>query len=376
MTKSDVKNNATGEGKIKALDDAISLIEKRFGKGAIHRLGEAAGRISVQTIPSGSLALDLALGVGGIPRGRVLEIFGPESSGKTTLAYHAVAEAQKLGGAALYIDVEHALDPTYAADCGVNVDDLLVSQPDYGEQALEIAEAVVRSGAVDIVVVDSVAALVPKAEIEGQMGDPHMALQARLMSQALRKLCGVISSNHASVIFINQLREKVGVKYGSSETTPGGRALKFYATIRIDLRIREVVEVGKTRIGHFVLARVVKNKVAPPFRQARFEVLFGHGISREGELLDLGEEMGVLSRRGSWYQHGDQVLGQGREAARRYLMEHRDTAQEIECKIRLKSLAPAVVVEETIEYRIERPGESDNNHDEELAAAELVEAGE
>jgi recombination protein RecA len=375
MTKNDVKNTG-GEGKVKALEDAINHIEKRFGKGAIHRLGEAASRISVQTIPSGSLTLDLALGVGGVPRGRVIEIYGPESSGKTTLAYHVVAEAQKLGGASLYIDVEHALDPTYAADCGVNMDDLLISQPDYGEQALEIAEAVVRSGAVDVVVIDSVAALVPKAEIEGQMGDPHMALQARLMSQALRKLCSVIASNHTVVIFINQLREKVGIKFGNPETTPGGRALKFYATVRIDLRIKDIIKDGNTRTGHFVLAKVVKNKVAPPFRQARFEVLFGHGISREGEILDLGEELGILSRRGSWYQQDDQVLGQGREAARRYLKEHQDTAQEIEREIRSKSLTPMVRVEEAVEYQIERPGKSDNNHDDELVAAALPDTEE
>jgi len=376
MTKSDVKNNSADEGKVKALENVISHIEKRFGKGAIHRLGEAAGRISVQTIPSGSLALDLALGVGGIPRGRVIEIYGPESSGKTTLAYHVVAEAQKLGGAALYIDVEHALDPTYAADCGVNMDDLLVSQPDYGEQALEIVEAVVRSGAVDIVVVDSVAALVPKAEIEGQMGDSHMALQARLMSQALRKLCSVIASNHAAVIFINQLREKVGIKFGNPEVTPGGRALKFYATVRIDLRINDIVKDGNNRIGHFVLAKVVKNKVAPPFRQARFEVIFGHGISREGEILDLGEQLGILRRRGPWYQQDSQLLGQGREAARRFLKEHQDTAQEIERQIWSKSLARAIRVEETVEYRVEEPGESGNNREDELVGAEILDTAE
>ena len=377
MLKSNAKNNGAGNGKLKALEDTISDIEKRFGKGAIQRLGEAGSRITVQAIPSGSLGLDLALGVGGIPRGRVTEIYGPESSGKTTLAYHVVAEAQKMGGTALYIDVEHALDPTYAGGCGVNMDDLLISQPDFGEQALEIAEAVVRSGAVDVVVIDSVAALVPKAEIEGQMGDSHVGLQARLMSQALRKLCAVIAGNHTAVIFINQLREKVGIRFGNPETTSGGRALKFYATVRIDLRIKEPIKDGDSRIGHFVRAKVVKNKVAPPFRQARFEVMFGHGINREGEILDLGEEMGVLSRKGSWYQWDGQPLGQGREAARNFLSEHQDVAHEIENLIRLKHSAPASHVEATAEYRVEKPSEPGNNHDDGVkAGAGLFDADE
>jgi recombination protein RecA len=321
------------------------------------------------------LGLDIALGVGGIPRGRVTEIYGPESSGKTTLAYHVVAEAQKRGGTALYIDVEHALDPTYATGCGVNMDDLLISQPDYGEQALDIAEAVVRSGAVDVVVIDSVAALVPKAEIEGQMGDSHIGLQARLMSQALRKLCAVIANNHTAVIFINQLREKVGVIFGSPETTPGGRALKFYASVRIDLRLKGVLKEGNSHIGRTVSARVVKNKVAPPFRQAMFDIMFGHGINREGEILDLGEQLGILSRKGSWYQWDGQALGQGRETARRFLTEHPDSARQIEDLI-LSKAGANLRVEETTEHDIdadEQPRSGNNHHDSDLSAADTAE---
>jgi len=365
MVKSSTGNNGSGDGKLKALEDAISHIEKRFGKGSILRMGESGGRMAIEVIPSGSLSLDLALGVGGIPRGRVTEIYGPESSGKTTLAYHVVAEAQKKGGTALYIDVEHALDPGYAAGCGVNVEDLLVSQPDWGEQALDIAEAVVRSGAVDVVVIDSVAALVPKAEVEGQMGDPHMALQARLMSQALRKLCSVIANNHTAVIFINQLREKVGIRFGNPETTSGGRALKFYASVRIDLRIKGNVKDAESVVGHIVSARVVKNKVAAPFRQARFDVMFGQGISREGEILDLGEGLGILSKKGTWYHWDGQPLGQGREAARRFLREHQDVAQEIESLIRSRVAAPAFRMEEMAEYHVQKPDgqlEARSNH--------------
>lgn len=372
MVKNESKNNGANEGKQKALEDAISHIEKRFGKGAIHRLGGAGGRISVQSIPSGSLGLDLALGVGGIPRGRVTEIYGPESSGKTTLAYHVVAEAQKLGGAALYIDVEHALDPTYAGACGANMDDLLISQPDFGEQALEIAEAVVRSGAVDVVVIDSVAALVPKAEIEGEMGDSHIGLQARLMSQALRKLCAVIAGNHTAVIFINQLREKVGVVFGSPETTPGGRALKFYATVRIDLRLKGALKEGNSYLGRTVSARVVKNKVAPPFRQAMFDIMFGHGINREGELLDLGEELGILAKKGAWYQWDGQTLGQGREAARNFLTEHHDAARQIQELIMSKAGA-SFRIEETTEHHVDTQDEQtepgNNHHDNDMVAA-------
>jgi recombination protein RecA len=383
MAKKTTGNNGSGDGKVKALEDAIDKIEKRFGKGAVLRMGESGARMAVEVIPSGSLSLDLALGVGGIPRGKVTEIYGPESSGKTTLAYHVVAEAQKRGGTALYIDVEHALDPGYAAGCGVNVDDLLVSQPDWGEQALDIAEAVVRSGAVDVVVVDSVAALVPKAEVEGNMGDSHMALQARLMSQALRKLCSAIATTHTAVIFINQLREKVGVRYGNPETTSGGRALKFYASVRIDLRMRDSLNEGNCRIGNVVSARVVKNKVAAPFRQARFDILFGQGISREGEILDLGAALGIVSKKGAWYQWDGQPLGQGREAARQFLKEHQDVAQEIENLIRSKHAAPAFQVEEMAEHHAHRPDEpaesGNNHHDDDMSdavAAELFDTEE
>jgi recombination protein RecA len=346
MVKESVSQSSTEDSKLKALERAISDIEKRFGKGTVLRLGEAGGRMAVEVIPSGSLSLDLALGVGGIPRGRVTEIFGPESSGKTTLAYHVVAEAQKNGGTALYIDVEHALDPGYAAGCGVKVEDLLISQPDWGEQALDIAEAVVRSGGVDVVVIDSVAALVPKAELEGHMGDAHMALQARLMSQALRKLCSITATTHTAVIFINQLRERVGVTFGNPETTSGGRALKFYAAVRIDLRMIDTLKDGGGVLGHVVSARVVKNKVAPPFRRARFDIMFGQGISREGELLDLGPELGILEKKGAWYFWNGQALGQGREPARRFLREHQDVARQIEKLIRSKATAPAFRIEE------------------------------
>ncbi len=318
----------------KALELAIGQIEKRFGKGSIMKLGESTAMSPVEAISSGSLSLDLALGVGGIPRGRITEIFGPESSGKTTLGQHAIAEAQKRGGIAAYIDVEHALDPDYASRCGVNVDDMLISQPDTGEQALEITEALVRSGAVDIIVIDSVAALVPQAEIEGEMGDTHVALQARLMSQALRKLAAAIGKTGTAVIFINQLREKVGIVFGNPEVTPGGRALKFYSSVRIDLRRADTIKQGNEAIGSHVKARVVKNKVAPPFRSAEFDIMFDHGISREGSLVDLGVELGLVSKSGAFFSYGDTRLGQGRENAKQYLREHPELAQEIEQKIR------------------------------------------
>ncbi len=318
----------------KALQLAIGQIEKRFGKGSIMKLGESATMSPVETIPSGSLSLDLALGIGGIPRGRITEIFGPESSGKTTLGQHIIAEAQKLGGIAAYIDVEHALDPSYAARCGVNVDDMLISQPDTGEQALEITEALVRSGAVDIVVIDSVAALVPQAEIEGEMGDTHVALQARLMSQALRKLASTISKTRTAVIFINQLREKVGIVFGNPEVTPGGRALKFYSSVRIDLRRVDTIKQGNEAIGSHVKARVVKNKVAPPFRAAEFDIMFDHGISLEGDLLDLSVELGLVSKSGAFFSYGDIRLGQGRENAKQYLRENPELAKKIEQQIR------------------------------------------
>jgi recombination protein RecA len=322
----------------RALDSALSQIEKQFGKGAIMRLGEDTSRLNVEVIPTGSLALDIALGVGGVPRGRVVEIYGPESSGKTTVALHIIAEAQKMSGVAAFIDAEHALDPLYARAVGVNIDELLISQPDTGEQALEIAEALVRSGAVDVVVVDSVAALVPKAELDGEMGDAHVGLQARLMSQALRKLTGAISKSRAVAIFINQMREKVGVLFGSPETTPGGRALKFYASVRLDVRRVESIKQGQEVVGSRTRVKVVKNKVAPPFRQAEFDILYGQGIVREGDLVDLGTELGILQKSGAWYAYGEHRLGQGRENVRDYLRTHPDVAGEVEKRIREAAL--------------------------------------
>jgi len=323
----------------KALELAIGQIEKQFGKGSIMKLGESAAMSPVEAIPSGSLSLDLALGVGGIPRGRITEIFGPEASGKTTLGQHAIAEAQKRGGIAAYIDVEHALDPDYANRCGVNLDDMLISQPDTGEQALEITEALVRSGAVDLIVIDSVAALVPQAEIEGEMGDTHVALQARLMSQALRKLAAAIGKTGTAVVFINQLREKVGIIFGNPEVTPGGRALKFYSSVRIDLRRLDTIKQGNEAIGSHIRARVVKNKVAPPFRSAEFDIMFDHGISREGDLLDLSVGLGLVSKSGAFFSYGDIRLGQGRENAKQYLRENHELAQEIEQQIKASAIS-------------------------------------
>ncbi|HEX5140193.1 MAG TPA: recombinase RecA [Dehalococcoidia bacterium] len=331
------------EERSRAVDLAIGQIEKQFGRGAIMRLGEQKN-LEIEAIPTGSLSLDLALGIGGVPRGRITELFGPESSGKSTLCQHIIAEAQRLGGMAAYIDVEHALDPSFARAIGVNVDELLVSQPDTGEQALEIAEALVRSNAVDVVVVDSVAALVPRAEIEGDMGDSLPGLQARLMSQALRKLTGTISKTKSAVIFVNQLREKIGVVFGNPETTPGGRALKFYSSVRIDIRRIESLKQGQNVVGNRVRTRVVKNKVAPPFRQAEFDLLFTGkttGISREGDILDLGVEFNILKKMGAFYSYGEQRLGQGRENARNYLIENHDLAMEIEGQIREAAKAAA-----------------------------------
>jgi recombination protein RecA len=321
--------------KEKALELAIEQIEKRFGKGSIMKLGEAPITLSPEeAIPTGSLALDLALGIGGIPRGRVTEIFGPEASGKTTLAQHVITEAQKQGGMAAYIDAEHALDPDYAANCGINIDDLYISQPDTGEQALEITEALVRSGAIDVIVIDSVAALVPRAELEGEIGDTTVALQARLMSQALRKLAMAIGRSGTAVIFINQLREKIGIMFGNPEVTPGGRALKFYSSVRIDLRRAETIKQGDKAVGSHIKARVVKNKVAPPFRTAEFDIMFDHGISREGNILDLGVELGLVKKAGAFFSYGDLRLGQGRESAKEFLRQNPELAQEIEQKIR------------------------------------------
>jgi len=320
-------------GRTKALETTLAHIQKRYGEGAIMKLGEAA-HLNVEVIPTGSLALDIALGVGGIPRGRVTEIFGPESSGKTTLCQHIIAEAQKMGGVAAFIDVEHALDPVYAARCGVDVDNLYVSQPDTGEQALEIAEALVRSGAVDVIVVDSVAALVPQAEIEGDMGDATMGRQARLMSQALRKLSGAIKASNTAMIFTNQLRMKIGVMFGNPETTTGGMALKFYSSVRLDLRLIERLKVGGEVVGSRVRARVKKNKVAPPFKVAEFDIMYDQGISREGEVLDLGVSYDVITKRGSFYSYGELRLGQGRENVKRFLRENAPLAFEIENRIR------------------------------------------
>ena len=317
----------------KALEAAVDEIKKRYGDGAVMRLGEAT-HLMVESIPTGSLALDLALGVGGIPRGRVTEIYGPEASGKTTLAQHIIAESQRLGGVCAFIDMEHALDPAYAARCGVDVDNLYISQPDMGEQALEIAETLVRSGAVEVVVIDSVAALVPRAEIEGDMGDPHMGMQARLMSQALRKLSGVIKQTNTAVIFTNQLRQRIGVVFGNPETTTGGRALKFYASVRLDMRRIESIKVGQEVVGNRVRVRVVKNKVAPPFKVAEFDIMYDEGISKVGGILDLGVEMGLIEKRGSYYSYGDLRLGQGRENAKGYLRENLELADELEAGIR------------------------------------------
>jgi len=327
--------------KTRAIDQAILQIEKQFGKGSIMKLG-ANNEDKVDAIPSGSLALDLALGIGGYPRGRVVEIYGPEASGKTTLTLHAVAAVQRAGGTAAFIDAEHALDSQWARICGVNIDELLISQPDNGEQALEITDTLVRSGAVDLVVIDSVAALVPRAEIEGEMGDAHMGLQARLMSQALRKLTGSISKTKTTVMFINQLREKVGVVFGNPETTSGGKALKFYASIRLDIRPIEPIKNGTDIIGRRVRVKVVKNKVSPPFRIAELEILAAEGISREGGLLDMGVTTGVLDKSGAWINYGKARIGQGREAAKQFLREHADVANEIEAKVRERSGAAAV----------------------------------
>jgi recombination protein RecA len=320
--------------KQKALDLALMQIERQFGKGSIMKLGEASAKISIEVIPSGAISLDIALGVGGVPRGRVIEIFGPESSGKTTVALHIIAEAQKTGGTAAFVDAEHALDPAYAMNLGVDIENLLVSQPDTGEQALEIAEALVRSGAIDVIVVDSVAALVPRAEIEGEMGDSHVGLQARLMSQALRKLTGAISRSRTTVIFINQIREKVGVIYGSPETTTGGRALKFYATMRIEVRKQENIKQGTDIIGSRTRAKVVKNKVAPPFKNAEFDIMYGTGISKEGSILDVAADMNIINKSGAWYSYGDDRLGQGRENVKEYLKDHPELTNEIEQKVR------------------------------------------
>lgn len=341
------------EGREQALDNALKKIEKDYGKGAIMRLGDITDRMNIEVISTGCLAIDLAVGVGGFPRGRVIEIYGPESSGKTTVALHAIAEAQKGGGIAAFIDAEHALDPVYARHLGVDINNLLVSQPDNGEQALEITESLVRSGAVDIIVVDSVAALVPKAEIEGEMGDAHVGLQARLMSKALRKLTGIISKSRTVVIFINQLREKVGFMFGNPETTTGGRALKFYSTIRLDVRKGEVIKQNNENVGNRTKVKVVKNKVAPPFKTAEFDLMYGSGVSYEGTLIDIGTNMEIIKKSGAWYSYNDERMGQGKEAAKEYLRSNPEIAHEIDTIIRDTLMAEPetfdVVGEETTE---------------------------
>lgn len=330
----DNKDEIKFEDKQKALDAALSQIEKQFGKGAVMKLGDDSAKMNVEVVPTGSLSLDIALGVGGVPKGRIIEVYGPESSGKTTVALHMVAEVQKRGGIAGYIDAEHAMDPTYAKALGVDIDNLYISQPDDGEQALEIAETMVRSGAIDIVIVDSVAALVPRAEIEGEMGDSHMGLQARLMSQALRKLTGITKKSNCTVVFINQLREKIGVTFGNPETTTGGRALKFYASIRIDIRKSDVIKQGTDFVGNRVKVKIAKNKVAPPFKTAEFDIVYGQGISKEGDILDLAAEVDIVNKSGAWYAYGETRIGQGRENAKTFLKEHPDMCREIENKVR------------------------------------------
>ena len=324
------------EEKIKALDAALAQIEKQFGKGSVMKLGDKSANMNIEVVPTGSLSLDLALGLGGMPRGRVVEIYGPESSGKTTVALHVVAEIQKMGGIAGFIDAEHALDPVYASHIGVDIDNLYISQPDNGEQALEITETMVRSGAVDVIIVDSVAALVPKAEIDGEMGDSHVGLQARLMSQALRKLTGIISKSNCVVIFINQLREKVGIMFGNPETTTGGRALKFYSSVRLDVRRIETLKVGGEVVGNRTRVKVVKNKVAPPFKEAEFDIMFGKGISREGDILDLAVLHDVVAKSGAWYSYNGEKIGQGRENTKIYMSEHPEFMVEVEALVRAK----------------------------------------
>jgi len=330
-----VKEDNRFEDKRKALDAALGQIEKQFGKGAVMKLGDTSTKMNVEVVPSGSLSLDIALGVGGVPKGRIIEVYGPESSGKTTVALHMVAEVQKCGGIAGYVDAEHAMDPMYAKALGVDIDNLYISQPDDGEQALEITETMVRSGAIDIVIVDSVAALVPRAEIEGEMGDSHMGLQARLMSQALRKLTGITNKSKCTVVFINQLREKIGVTFGNPETTTGGRALKFYSSIRMEIRKSDVLKQGTEIVGNRVKVKIAKNKVAPPFKVAEFDIVYGQGISVEGDVLDLAAELDIVNKSGAWYAYKETRIGQGRENAKQFLREHEDMCKEIEAAVRV-----------------------------------------
>ena len=360
--------NMNKDDKLKALDAAITQIEKSYGKGSIMKLGDSGANMNIETVPTGSISLDIALGLGGVPKGRVIEIYGPESSGKTTVALHMVAEVQKRGGIAGFIDAEHALDPVYAKNIGVDIDNLYISQPDNGEQALEITETMVRSGAVDIVIVDSVAALVPKAEIDGEMGDSHVGLQARLMSQALRKLTGIISKSNCCVIFINQLREKVGVMFGNPETTTGGRALKFYSSVRMDVRRVESIKQGGEVIGNHVRVKVVKNKIAPPFKEAEFDIMFGQGISKEGDILDLAAKDDIIEKSGAWYAYAGAKIGQGRENAKTYLRTHPAVCAEVESKVREKHGLPA---DETVAALAANAAEEEAQ-DAENAGAELT----
>lgn len=351
---------ASNEDKKKALEAAIAKLEKDFGKGTVMRLGDPKAQVAVETVPTGALSLDIALGLGGVPKGRIVEIYGPESSGKTTVALHIIAEVQKRGGIAGFIDAEHALDPVYAGNIGVDIDELYISQPDSGDQALEITETMVRSGAMDIVVIDSVAALVPKQEIEGDMGDSHVGLQARLMSQALRKLTPVISKSNCVVIFINQLREKVGVMFGNPETTTGGRALKFYSSIRLDIRRTETLKQGGEMVGNHVRVKVVKNKIAPPFKEAEFDIMFGKGISREGDVLDLAAGLDIVNKSGAWYAYEGNKIGQGRENAKGYLREHPDVLEELEAKVRAHYGLPGGEVKDKEKAESSVEAESEN----------------
>ena len=368
------------EERQRALESTLMSIEKNFGKGAVMKLGESSKNRDISAIPTGSLGLDIALGIGGIPKGRIVEIYGPESSGKTTLALHVVSEIQKQGGVASYIDAEHALDPIYARKVGVNIDELYISQPDDGEQALEIAESMVRSGAIDVVVIDSVAALVPRAEIDGEMGDSHMGLQARLMSQALRKMTGVTNKTNCTVIFINQLREKIGITFGNNETTTGGRALKFYASVRIDIRRIETIKQSDELLGNRTRARVVKNKMAPPFRVCEFDIMFGEGISREGDVLDLGVDLNLVGKSGSWYSYNDMKIGQGRENAKKYFKENPHLLRELENKVRTHHELEELPIiselpkekEETAETPKEKNKEKKSKKADEIPVEELV----
>ena len=365
--KNDLKLDNTQQEKMKALEATLSSIEKEFGKGTVMKLGEKTA-MQVDVVPTGCLDLDMALGVGGIPRGRIIEVFGPESSGKTTVALHVVAQVQKMGGAAAFIDAEHALDPAYAKNLGVNIDELYVSQPNCGEDALEIAEALLRSGAIDIVVIDSVAALVPRAEIDGEMGDSFVGIQARLMSQAMRKLTGVVAKTNAIALFINQIREKVGVMYGNPETTPGGRALKFYSSVRLDVRKGEQLKNGSEVIGNRTKVKVVKNKVAPPFRTCEFDLIFGQGISREGSLLDMAVAKDIIVKSGAWFSYNDQRIAQGRDNARQYLKDHPDVFDEIDALVRqqlTQTTVPAVSEDEIPEMDVDAEDDLTENSDEE-----------